>query len=339
LATAVWIWPYVRQHALAELARGLFVTPRIRFLVATYPLPGLRSAGLAIAPFALLLAASPFVRQPLRRVDLAALAALAATLVVFAHDGSPLVLVTWYGLRLLTPVCALLATWWLLAPPRGMEIERDRAATLFFLVAVAVTGSLIQVPFALYTYFLYSVPLIALAATALVTAQPAMPRSVPAALLAFVLLFAARGPDSLATRHETRTQDALVPLALPRGGLVVTREDSVTYGRLAEAIHRHASGEWMYVWHDAPHVPFLAGLRNATGSMFEVFDDSAARSTASLTQALRRHDVRLVVLTDPAGAARPLEPAFRDWLQASYPESETVDRFEVRWRREPLQAP
>jgi hypothetical protein len=31
-----------------------------------------------------------------------------------------------------------------------------------------------------------------------------------------------------------------------------------------------------------------------------------------------------------------MDPAFRTWLLAEYPESEWVRRFEVRWRRDPL---
>jgi len=339
IVLCAWLWPYLHAHALAELARGLFVTPRVRLQVATYPLPGLRSAGLAVMPFAVLLAGAPLARQPLRRVDHIALFAVAGAALACTYDGSPMVLVTWYGLRLLTPVCTALALWWLLAPPRGMAIPEQRRATLFFLVAAAATGSLVQIPFALYTYFLYFAPLLALALAALVTSQPAMPRAVPGALLAFVLLFAVRGAGSLPKRRDTRPQDALASLALPRGGIIVTREDSSTYATLVAAIRRHASGEWMYVWHDAPQLYFLAAMKNPTRTLFEVFDDSLARSPTELRRTLREHDVRLVVLTDPAGASRPLDPAFREWLLGTYPESETVERFEVRWRRDGVGVP
>ena len=336
LALAPWLWPYVHTHALGDLVRGLFVTPRVRLLVTTYPLPGLRSAGVAVAPFVVLLAGAPFVRQPLRRVDLIALAAVFAAAFAFSYDGSPLVLVTWYGLRLMAPVCAALAAWWLAAAPRRMRIPHERSAVVFLLVAAAVTASMVQIPFALYTYFLYFVPLLALALAALLTAQPAMPRAVPAAMLAFVLLFGARNPDSLPPRHSERAGDALAPLALPRGGLMVTRDDSVLYTQLIGSIEHHAAGGWMYVWHDAPELYFLSGLRNPTRTMFEGFDAPAAQSAATLTAQLEGHDVRVVVVTDPTTALRPMDPAFRAWLVATYPESEWIHRFEVRWRRDPL---
>jgi hypothetical protein len=337
IAMIGWILPYVHEHAVADLLRGLFVLPRIRLTSLTYPLPGIRSAALAVAPFALLLAGAPFVRRPLRRADDIALALTVAIALALAYDGSPVVLMTWYGLRLLTPFCAALATWWLVAPPAGMEIPRERRALVFFLVATACTESLVQIPFGLYTYFLYFVPLLALAVAALMTSQSAMPKAVPAALLAFVLLFGARSPDSIGPRREPpRPQDALALLALPRAGLIVTREDSTTYTQLVESIQRHAHGEWMYVWHDAPQIYFLAGLRNPTRTTLEVFEDSLDRSAATLSSALRARDVRVVVLTDPSGAARPLDPAFRAWLIAEYPESERVERFDVRWRRDPF---
>jgi hypothetical protein len=289
-----------------------------------------------VAPFIVLLAGAPFVRRPLSRVDLIALAALFTAAFVLSYDGSPVVLVTWYGLRLMAPVCAGLAAWWLVASPCEMRIPRERAALVFLLVAAAVTASLVQIPFALYTYFLYFVPLTALALAALVTSQPAMPREVPAALLAFVLLFGARNPDSLPPRHTERPEDALASLGLERGGILVTREDSSLYAQLIGSIQRHATGGWMYVWHDAPQLYFLTGLRNPTHTMFDAFDDSIAASDATLRAELQAHDVRVVVLTDPDHAIRPMDPAFHTWLLAEYPESEWVRRFEVRWRREPL---
>jgi hypothetical protein len=336
IALVPWLWPYGHTHALGDLARGLFVTPRLRLAIATYPLPGLRSAGVSVAPFFVLLAGAPFVRQPLRRVDVIGLAAVFGAAFAFSYDGSPVVLVTWYGLRMMAPVCAVLTAWWIVAPPRGVRIPRESAALVFLLVAAAVTASFVQIPFALYTYFLYFVPLLALALAALLTAQPVMPRAVPAALLAFVLLFGARNPDSLPPRHTERAGDALAPLALARGGIIVTRDDSALYAQLIGSIQRHAAGGWMYVWHDAPQLYFLAGLHNPTHTMFDAFDDSIAASAATLTAELESRDVRVVVLTDPEHAIRPIDPAFHAWLLATYPESEPIQRFEVRWRREPL---
>jgi hypothetical protein len=339
IVLAVWLTPYVSTHALGDLARGLFVTPRIRFIVARYPLPGLASAGPSAVPLALLLGGAPFVRRPLRRIDHAALALFFGLLAALAYDGSTLVLITWYALRLVIPVCTALMAFWLVAPPRGMEIPAERQTMLFFFVATATACSLVQIPFALYTYFLYFFPLAALAVTALAVMQPAMPRVVPAALLAYVFYFGVRYPDSLARHGPVRPEDEMALLALPRGGLMVTRQDSTTYTRLITTVQRHAAGGWMYVWHDAPQIYFLAGLRNPTPTMFEAFDDSVAKSPAHLEHALQSKGVRVVVLTDPRHAFRPMDDGFRQWLTDAYPDAEQVGTYEVRWRDAGFAAP
>ena len=326
-----WLGYYASQHALGELLTGLFVTPRVRYDVATYALPGLRSAAVSVLPFALLLVGAPFVRQPLQRRDRAAWWILVAGLCALSYDGSPSVLVVWYGFRLMTPIVAMIAVWWLSSRDSRIAIPADRRSLTFLLVAAAVTGSLVQIPFALYTYFLYFVPMLLLALAAVSTSPSAMPREVPAGLMLFLLWFGIRQPDSLGLPVNPE-RDRLATLAMPRGGLLVSQEDSAQYATLRQAIARHDPGEYIYVWHDSPQIYFLAGKKNPTRTMFEVFDDSTARSTPYLVDRLFRTDVRLVVLTDPAGAVRPLAPDFRAWLDSTYPLAEQVGRMQVRWR-------
>jgi hypothetical protein len=99
-----------------------------------------------------------------------------------------------------------------------------------------------------------------------------------------------------------------------------------------QAIARHNTGEFIYVWHDSPQIYFLAGKKNPTRTMFEVFDDSVAQSTSYLVERLRRTGVNLVVLTDPAGAVRPLAPDFRAWIDSTYPLVEQIGWTQVRWK-------
>lgn len=326
-----WLGYYAVLHSLGDLLTGLFVTPRVRFSVATYALPGLRSAAVSALPFALLLVGAPFVRRPLGRRDRALWWMLIAGLCALSYDGSPTVLVVWYGFRLMTPIVAVIAIWWLSSSDPRIAIPADRRSVTFLLVAAAVTGSLVQIPFALYTYFLYFVPMLLLAMAAVFTSPTAMPREVPTGLMLFLLWFGIRHPDSLALPVNPE-RDRLATLAMPRGGLIVSQEDSAQYAALVQAIDRHAAGEFIYVWHDSPQVYFLAAKKNPTRTMFEVFDDSVARSTSYLVDRLQRTDVRLVVLTDPAGAARPLAPDFRAWIDSTYPLAEQVGRAQVRWR-------
>jgi hypothetical protein len=332
---AIWLAPYALSGALSSVYEGVFVTPRLRFRVATYPLPGLRSAGLAVLPVALLLAGAPLVSTPLSRRDRIAGGAALLLLCGLVFTGSPTVLPTWYAFRLLVPVCAGLAVWWLVARPDA-AVSDARRALAFFLVAACAMCSLVQIPFALYTYFLYFVPQLVLAVAALVAAQPRMPRGVAAGLLAYAVWFGARQPESFERASQPPGhRDAL--LALPRGGIFVPAADSAYYSSLVAAIDRHDPGPWIYVWHDSPEIYFLSGRRNPTRTMFEAFDDSLSRTTTDLRGRLEARDVRVVVLSDPDGAERPMADDFRAWLEATYPHAEWVGRSQVRWRDVPAQ--
>ena len=327
-----WIAPYALTGSLESLVHGLFVTPQVRFDVAAYPLPGLRSAGLSVLPFAVLIAGAPFVRRPLRAADRWALALVFGALAAVTVDGSPTVLLVWYGFRLLAPCTVVLGAWWLASADPRIAIVPRRRSLVFLLLAATATGSLIQVPFALYTYFLYFVPFLLLALAAVMTSQPLMPREVPAVLLAFILWFGFRQPDSRAASPAPKPDDRPALLALPRGGLLVTRDDSTVYADLYAAVHARRPGAWIYVWHDAPEVYFLMDARNPTQTLFNTFDDSLARDPAHVEAELVGHDVRVAVLTPPGGVTVPMAPALRAWIERTYPHREQVHRFEVRWR-------
>lgn len=258
-----------------------------------------------------------------------ALWGLCAAVGLLSYDGSPIVLVVWYGLRLLAPVTAVLAVWWLAARPA--EANPARRALAFFLVSAGVVGSLVQVPFALYTYFLYFAPFLGLALLALGATQPRMPRELLFALGVMLAVFGMRRPDSL-DRRDTPPGDTPALLATPRGGIFVPRSDSTRYAPLLDAIGRHDAGRGLYVWHDAPEVYFLAGKRNPTPTMFEAFDRPSWVEADTLRHALEAHDVGVVVLKDAEGAVRPLPPAFRAWIDSAYPGRERVPGFDVRWR-------
>jgi hypothetical protein len=326
----VWLAIYAAGGGLAALYRGLFVTPQLRFEFATYGLPGLRSAGLSVLPIAALLIGAPFVRRPLSRGDVIAGAVVLVGLFAMTFGGSPTVNPTWYAFRLMTTLCAVLCLIWLSPMTPGPAApSRERTLTFLFASAAAMS-SYIQIPFALYAYFLYFVPILLLAIAALVRVRPTMPREVPAALLAYAFWFGLIGPESI-VRPPT-AKERFATLAPPRGGIRVPPADSALYAQLAGAIDRRAAGEWIYVWHDSPEVYFMSGKRNPTRTFFEAFEPEAERTADYLKSRLTLREVRLVVLTDPADAVRPLDPAFRAWVDSTYPGRESVGRFTLRWR-------
>jgi hypothetical protein len=329
---AVWVAPYVLSASVSALVRGLFVLPQLRFELVTYPPPGLRSAGLSVLPVALLLAAAPFVRKPLGRADRWALGAVVVLFTAFDYTGSATVLTTWYAFRALTPCVAVLAAWWFLRPPKGEAIPRERQSAVFFLVSAAAACSLVQVPMSFVGYFLYFVPLLMLGAAALWSALPRMPREVPVALVVMAIAFQLRGSSELATTAPLRAADVMVPLGLPRGGILVPREDSARYAEIRTEVLKRATSEWLFVWHDAPEIYFLTGMRNPTRTLFEAFSDPAAQTAAAVERTLRERNVGVVVLTRRETAVRPMPVALRRWIEREYPSVAWVGAIEVRGR-------
>ena len=332
LVLGLWVAPYVASGSVPALLRGLFVTPQLRFELVTYAMPGLRSAGLSVLPLALLLAAVPFVRQPLGRADRWALGAFVALFIAFDHNGSATVLTTWYAMRALTPCVAVLAAWWFLRPPKAETIPPARESAAFFLVSSAAVCSLVQVPMSYVGYFLYFVPLLMLGAAALWSALPRMPREVPAALVVMAIAFQLRGSSEFATHAPARAADVLTLLDVPRGGILVSREDSAHYASLRAEVLKRATSDWLFVWHDAPEIYFLTGMRNPTRTMFEAFSDPAAQTTGAVERMLSEKNVGVVVLTRRETALRPLPPALREWIERQYPSVAWVGAIEVRGR-------
>ena len=332
LVIGVFVLPWVLSGAIPSLVHGLFVAPQLRFVLVTYQLPGLRSAGLSLLPYALLVAMAPFVRQPLSRADRWALGAFVALFIASAYDGSPTVLTTWYAFRLLTPCVALLTAWWFLRPPRGAAIPQGRQSTVFFLVSAAAACSLVQIPMSLWTYFLYFVPLLILAAAALWSALPRMPREVPIALAAIAITFQLRNPVDIVREPDSRPSSAMVPLGGARGGLIVTREDSTRFAQIEDEVRKRATSEWLYVWHDAPEIYFLTGMRNPTRTFFEAFADPATQTAGAIEAVLLEKDVSVIVLTRPDKAVAPMPPELRRWIEIRYPSVAWVGDVEVRGR-------
>ncbi len=329
---AVWVSPYAETGSVRSLLHGVFVLPQLRFELVTYPLPGLRSAGLSVLPYALLLSVAPFVRQPLRAADRWALAATVVLFVAADYNGSAEVLTTWYAFRALTPCVAVLTAWWLLRPPMGEPIPPRQQSSVFFLVSAAAACSLVQIPMSYVGYFLYFVPLLILGAAALWRALPRMPREVPVALATMAIAFQLRGSSEFATKAPPRAEDAMVALDVPRGGILVAREDSARYATLRTEVLKRATSEWMFVWHDAPEIYFLTGLRNPTRTFFESFADPATQTPEAIERVLREKNVGVVVLTRPETALQPLPAALRRWIEREYPSVTWVGAIEVRGR-------
>ena len=120
-------------------------------------------------------------------------------------------------------------------------------------------------------------------------------------------------------------------LALDRGGLRVSAEDSEQYEELVAVLLRVAKGGFTYATPDCPEVYFLSGLRNPTRTMFDFFDDPEGR-TGRILEALEQRQVTAIVLNLTPEFSPPPSPELAARLAARFPQRRDIGRFVVMWR-------
>jgi hypothetical protein len=200
-------------------------------------------------------------------------------------------------------------------------------------VFAAVFFSLVQFPYAATLYFFYVAPLAVLAGIAVL---PGLSRRVPAdvgcVLLAFLLCFGigrlnTRASRSLAYGFEPKPNSLL---AIPRGGIRVSPEDSAIYTNLVHTLRAHATGDYTFCTPDCPEAYFLAGLHNPTRTTYEFLNDPPidAHSVLRLVDA---HQAGVVAVNRQFRFSE-IDPELLRALDREYPDSERVGYFTVRWR-------
>ncbi len=318
IPVALFVIPYLRAGAAAELWSGVFITPVRRLDFAASGLPAAATL-LGALPVALLLGLVPLPRVPARRVVFAILlVALIAFFILSRHA-------VWYTIRPLVPLTVIVGVWSLVRHREALSPLRRQQVLL--VLCVAALWSLVQFPFARPIYFFYVAPVAAIAVLAVVNARPshpnAVPYPVPSAVLGLYLLFA------VVNTHPSR--EPSVPLTLARGGLVVGARDAARYDSLVGLLQAHASGGYVYAAPDCPEVAFLAGLKNPTRTIWEFLSDTIGR-TERVLGALDEHAVTAVAIKQLPPFSGALPPDLLDSLTSRYPREAVLDRFVVRWR-------
>jgi hypothetical protein len=318
IPVALFVVPYLRAGAAAELWGGVFITPVRRLDFAASGLPEAATL-LGALPVALLLGLVPLPRVPARRVVLAVLlVALIAFFILSRHA-------VWYTIRPLVPLTVIAGVWSLV---RHREVLSPlRRQQVLLVLSVTALWSLVQFPFARPIYFFYVAPVAAIAVLAVLKARPSHPNDLPlllpGAVLALYLLFA------VVNTHPSR--EPSVPLTLARGGLVVGARDAARYDSLVGLLRAHASGGYVYAAPDCPEVAFLAGLKNPTRTIWEFLSDTAGR-TERVLAVLDEHAVSAVVIKQLPPFSGALPTDLLDSLASRYPRQAVLDRFVVRWR-------
>ncbi|HWZ59868.1 MAG TPA: glycosyltransferase family 39 protein [Gemmatimonadaceae bacterium] len=320
----VFLVPYARSGAVGALLRGVFITPMARIgHIAMLPPPAV--SVLAAVP---LIAGLGLIG---RQASGGALARVLVSVVALAVVTVSGVLQPWADPALRTPahvvsrlvrdavhgLIPLLAVVGVIALARRRTAIDARAVAL--IVAVMATGALVQFPYALDQYYWFVAPLVVLAALALAPTRGAVVVAVGCLVFALVRL------DVMSER--------MAPLAIPRGGPLVSADINEKYQTLVRVVRDHArGGEYIYAGPDSPQVYFLTGYRNPTGTIYEMFDDTTGR-TSRVLRAIDAHGVTTVVITvRPDNVSGPMDPVLRAALTERFPETTTVGQYVVRWR-------
>ena len=330
LPIVAFLVPYALGGGLADLWRGVFVTPTRRLVYAATELPPFHTISAVLAPAAIL-GITPLLGSRARRWVSVPLALIAPYLMWQGHTARGYREV-WYSMRWLIPVAAAAGV--ILLALRREGIPDTRRRQIFVLLAVAATCGLVQFPYSAPIYWLYAAPLAALAGAAVVSILPGTPGFPTVLILAFYLFFAVRWINpgfiyDMGLHYSRDTQTAV--LAVDRGGLRVTPGDSAMYGRLVEAVRRQARGSWVYATPDCPEVSYLTGTRNPTRTLFDFFDDPNGR-TQRILSALDQDAVHVVVINQKPAFSGPPPADLAAALEARFPNRITVGRFDVRWR-------
>jgi hypothetical protein len=242
---------------------------------------------------------------------------------------------------------ALWGTFWTLLPVvtvfgaallarSSLQQGRDsiQGQKIFLVLSVTAACSLIQFPFTISIYFCYVAPLAFLAATAVCSLQKAPRWAVAGALclgLSYVVLEVTPGfIDDMGEQYVPDKQ--VVRLNLPRaGGLRVSPGSARLYEDLDANLKQHSRGTYIYATPDCPEVYFLYGFRNPTPILFDAADDPVGR-TERILEAIRQHDVNLVVLNKYPQFSGPVPADLKAALESEFPNSVETGKFEVRWK-------
>jgi hypothetical protein len=328
IAFAMLFW---RQHALADLLRGVFILSLRQVTDAITSPPPLPTLTLA-APYALLLLAGR--RRPLERESLiaAVLAILLGAWTIFSVRPAVYYSV-WLVARALPPTVVAVGLWILYSRPAVSDLDPHKRAQVFLLVAMTAMFALIQFPFAAPIYFCYVAPMMMLTIVAIVSAQPRAPKRLHLSVAAFAFVFATifMNPAYVWTLgFFPGPYDASARLDLERGGLMVPPEDKHVYEDLVLVLREHVGEGTIFAGPDCPEVYFLSGFPNPTRAIFD-YRTPVREDDAWMIALLARAPIRAAVVNTKPGFSHPLDAGVLRVLELRFPSSQRIGPFVVRF--------
>ena len=332
---AVFLLWLASRGALRPMFEGAFVLAMRRMQWAVMS-PRLAELAPGLLPVALVLIAC-FAPKRFRWTALGAAAAALPAIFVECGRSYPAFESVGKAPLLLVPLGVVAGALWL-AISKGMK-GRGKEHTFLLIGVVAVT-SLIEFPYTAPIYFCYVAPLLALALAALLAQWKRLGQISMGMLALFYLAFGVglHTPGYFATLRLPPPPGkpvAMRALRLRRaGGIRVAATEASEYETLIAAVRAHARGPYIYAGADCPDIYFLSGKQNPTGIIWDFLDPDffSPGRTARILRTIAVHHVDTVVLHNDPYFSGPVPASLREALDARFPNSQRIGKFEVRWK-------
>ena len=326
VSVGLFLFPYVRSGALDPLYSDVIGAGVKRISALHWSMrsaPALLQAAWPVFAVVLL---DAFARGR-RALRLVALALGVALLYLSLRSGEGYRRIWFFG----TSVLPLGVAAVLVAGHRAWRARRAVDPVLLALAGVTALQALNQFPYAAPNYFAYVAPLAILTAAAAAAHFGALPRLGAAALvLAGFAVFLRLGSVHNVGFYPA-WWDYAHRLAVPRGGLLVTEYDSTRYTRVLELVASHRASGTVYAGPELPEVYFLSGTRSPGRDSYSLFAGEVSDST-QLPRVFDAAAANVIVVKTRPMFNVPLRDGIDRWLSIRYPQSETMDTLQVRWR-------
>jgi hypothetical protein len=250
-------------------------------------------------------------------------------LVAFAFVNTHAYLALWYFAMTLVPAGVVAAAFFAM---RAWKDGRPRDPIILAVAAMTAIFSLNQFPYSAPNYFAYIAPLAILTAALAVAERLALPRLVfgGTALGAFAGIVLRVGSVH-SVGVATTWWDDHHRLAVPRGGLRVTADDSARYDNILRLVREHRGAGTVYAGPELPEVYFLSGVPSPLREVYRFLPANATDST-HLEQVFDVRTANIVLINHAPLFLDPISPTILAWLAIRYPHSERIDAIEARWR-------
>ncbi len=223
----------------------------------------------------------------------------------------------------------------LIAASRERRAKRSPDPILLVLAGVTAFHALNQFPYPAPNYYAYVAPLAILTAGAAAAYFGVLPRlNVAAMILAGFSGVVLRLGSVHNVGSYPRWWDYAHRLAVPRGGLLVTEYDSTRYTHLLDLVAEHRASGTVYAGPQLPEVYFLSGHMSPGPDSYSLFTNPVADSS-ELNRAFNLNGASVIVIKLRPMFSAPLRNDLYQWLSIRYPQSETMDTLQVRWRTTP----